>query len=122
MNLPMLSVLKDQIMKFKRNIKIGFQFSLHDWWIGLHWKQFGHITQVWVCLIPCVAVHVSWEGEIDLSAADRSCKRCHGTGIMGRKKRKGREPMRLICDCVAKATIKRDAVKLAKGFVRVGHG
>ncbi len=107
-------------MKFKSRFKIGFQFSVRDFWIGLHWNQFGHITQVWLCLLPCFAIRFTWEGSVNLAAANPSCKRCHGTGIMGKKQRKGQKPMRLVCECVAKNTIKRDAVRQAKGFVKVG--
>lgn len=107
-------------MKFTSKFKVGFQFSLHDFWIGLHWKQFGHFTQAWLCLLPCVAIHFIWEGEIDLAAADKNCKRCHGTGIMGKMVNPGKKPMRMVCECVAKNTIKRDALKQATGFVKVG--
>ena len=107
-------------MKFNQRFKVRLQFSLHDWWMGLHWKQYGHVFQVWICLLPCVAIHFTWEGQIDLASANSNCKRCHGTGIMGRKQRVGMKPMRLVCECVAKATIKRDALRQAKGFVKAG--
>lgn len=108
-------------MKFKSRLRVRLQFSVHDFWVGLHWKQYGHIKQFWLCLLPCIAIHFSWEGTINLAAANQSCKRCHGTGIMGRKQRPGGQPsMRLICDCVAKATVKRDVAREARGFIKAG--
>jgi hypothetical protein len=39
--------------------------------------------------------------------ANKSCKACHGTGVKGRKV-VGEKRIRLICHCVAKATIKKE--------------
>jgi len=45
----------------------------------------------------------------DLKRAKRSCKRCHGTGVMGfLVKKEGKS--RIICPCVVRAMGDKDAV------------
>lgn len=60
-------------------IKAHFEFKLQDLWIGVFWKRsvekwakpaigsFVDIREadridVWVCLIPCVPLHIVWRG------------------------------------------------------------
>lgn len=37
-----------------------FEWKLQDFWIGAFWKPTGNTVDLWVCLIPCVPLHVSW--------------------------------------------------------------
>jgi len=43
--------------------------------------------------------------KIDLGLANNSCKRCHGTGLMGTKLHPDGRRERLVCCCVAKAMV-----------------
>lgn len=36
------------------------EFKLADLWVGAFWKRTGSCVDVWVCLVPCVPIHVSW--------------------------------------------------------------
>lgn len=37
-----------------------FEWKLQDFWIGAFWKRTGNTVDLWICLIPCVPLHVSW--------------------------------------------------------------
>lgn len=48
-------------------IKIGnkcwdvrLEFKLQDFWIGVFWKNRSFDGDIWICLLPCVPIHVSW--------------------------------------------------------------
>lgn len=35
-----------------------FEWKLEDFWIGVFWKNQEDVLDVWVCLLPCVPLHV----------------------------------------------------------------
>lgn len=37
-----------------------FEWKLADLWIGVFWKHTGNCIDLWICLLPCVPLHVSW--------------------------------------------------------------
>lgn len=37
-----------------------FEFKLADFWIGIFWKRRGNCVDLWLCLLPCVPLNVSW--------------------------------------------------------------
>lgn len=37
-----------------------FEWKLEDLWVGAFWKRTGGTIDLWLCLIPCVPLHVSW--------------------------------------------------------------
>lgn len=37
-----------------------FEFKPQDLWVGAFWKRIGNCVDLWVCLLPCVPLHVSW--------------------------------------------------------------
>lgn len=43
-----------------RNWNARLEWKLQDFWIGAFWKRTGNCVDLWVCLIPCVPLHVSW--------------------------------------------------------------
>ena len=60
-------------------MKIRVEFKLEDFWIGVYWRQtpqtsydyfnetehlIGWQYDVWVCLLPCLPVHITWERVI----------------------------------------------------------
>jgi hypothetical protein len=36
------------------------EFKPQDIWVGAFWKTTGHCVDLWVCILPCVPLHVSW--------------------------------------------------------------
>ena len=36
------------------------QFRPRDLWIGLYYVTEGHCVDAWICLVPCVPIHLSW--------------------------------------------------------------
>lgn len=36
----------------------GVEFKLEDAWVGLFWKRKGRYLDAWICLAPCLPVHV----------------------------------------------------------------
>jgi len=44
------------------NIRFNCQieFKLADMWIGVRWKRIGNCIDSWVCIIPCIPIHLSW--------------------------------------------------------------
>lgn len=35
------------------------EFKPQDLWIGAFWKTIGHCFDLWICIIPCVPIHVT---------------------------------------------------------------
>jgi hypothetical protein len=44
--------------KQKVTLKIQFEFKVEDLWVGVFWKREKHILHIWVCVLPCVPLHV----------------------------------------------------------------
>lgn len=36
------------------------EWKPQDLWVGAFWKRNGNCVDLWVCLIPCVPIHLSW--------------------------------------------------------------
>lgn len=36
------------------------EFKLQDFWIGFFWKTLGSRADLWICLIPCIPLHICW--------------------------------------------------------------
>jgi hypothetical protein len=36
------------------------EWKLQDFWIGAFWKRQGNCIDLWLCLLPCVPLHISW--------------------------------------------------------------
>lgn len=43
-----------------RGWSIALEFKPQDLWVGLFWKASSRRVDAWLCLIPCVPIHVSW--------------------------------------------------------------
>jgi hypothetical protein len=37
-----------------------FEFKPQDLWVGAFWKTSGNCVDLWVCVLPCVPLHISW--------------------------------------------------------------
>jgi len=50
----------DELLEKRHGWTIGVEFKLQDMWIGVYWKRTGSYTDVWVCLVPCFPIHITW--------------------------------------------------------------
>lgn len=37
-----------------------FEWKLEDMWVGAFWRQIGTSYDLWICLVPCLPLHISW--------------------------------------------------------------
>lgn len=47
-----------QRMKFERMFW-HLEFKLQDMWVGAFWKTQGHCLDIWLCVIPCIPIHIT---------------------------------------------------------------
>lgn len=40
-------------------VAVALELKIEDAWIGAFWRRDLVSTQVWVCLLPCLPVHVT---------------------------------------------------------------
>jgi len=38
---------------------LSVEWKLQDLWVGVFWKRVGNSWDVWVCLLPCLPIHLS---------------------------------------------------------------
>lgn len=52
--------------KIVKRWRVRFEFKLQDFWIGVYWSR-GRLEafDLWVCIIPCLPLHISsaWEAS-----------------------------------------------------------
>ena len=41
-------------------IQVRLEFKLRDFWIGAYWEVKKYTTHLWICLVPCLSIHVTW--------------------------------------------------------------
>ena len=46
--------------KQKRGWHCQLEFKLEDMWIGAYWRRGSLSWDLWICLVPCVPLHISW--------------------------------------------------------------
>lgn len=60
------------------NIRIERKWQ--DCWIGVYWDcredSFGEIGDIWICLIPCFPIHISWWKYRSLTDSIPLCDLC----------------------------------------------
>jgi hypothetical protein len=37
-----------------------FEFQPRDLWIGVYWKDDGLTLDVWICVLPCIPLHLQF--------------------------------------------------------------
>ena len=40
--------------------RAALEFKPRDLWVGAYWKRIGNCIDLWICLLPCLPIHVSW--------------------------------------------------------------
>lgn len=53
--------------------RAAFEWKLQDMWVGWFWKRTGNCVDLWICVLPCVPLHVSWWWTRE-PAADRQAE------------------------------------------------
>jgi hypothetical protein len=48
------------ILDSRKGWRISWEFKLQDFWIGAYWKRMGNCVDLFVCLLPCLPIHISW--------------------------------------------------------------
>ena len=43
------------------DVKIYFFFEIRDMWMGLFWKDFEWGRSVYICLLPCCVIQITYE-------------------------------------------------------------
>ncbi len=50
-------------VKIGPGLKAQIEFKLADMWIGVYWARKDGYLDVWVCLLPCLPIHIRTFGE-----------------------------------------------------------
>lgn len=47
---------------FRRTYRrgIALEWEPQDLWVGIFWKKSIGVTDLWICLLPCVPIHIWW--------------------------------------------------------------
>lgn len=40
-------------------MSVRLEFKLQDAWVGVFWKKSPTATDIWICLVPCVPIHLT---------------------------------------------------------------
>ena len=43
-------------------IRVGLEYKLADLWVGAFYARKGAILHVWVCVVPCLPIHIEIGG------------------------------------------------------------
>ena len=41
--------------------RMQFELKIKDLWVGAQWRVWGNCVDIWICLIPCVPLHIQWQ-------------------------------------------------------------
>lgn len=41
------------------HVHARFEWKLADFWVGVFWKRAATSTDIWICLLPCVPLHIT---------------------------------------------------------------
>lgn len=50
---------------------VSMKLNVHDVWIGVFWKRRGRTLDVYVCLLPCLPLHVFYQDNRIVTPHDR---------------------------------------------------
>jgi len=46
-------------------LQVRLEFKLADLWVGAFWARRNDGLHVWICLLPCLPIHIVLKGETD---------------------------------------------------------
>lgn len=41
--------------------KARFEWKWADLWVGLFFKRAGNSVDIWLCMLPCIPLHIQWQ-------------------------------------------------------------
>jgi hypothetical protein len=44
-------------------VSARFEFKVQDCWVGVYWNRGHVVTDVYVCLLPMLPLHIAWPRE-----------------------------------------------------------
>lgn len=44
-------------------VRCRLEWKLEDLWVGVFWRKVGVTTDVWICLLPCIPLHLTFWRE-----------------------------------------------------------
>ena len=44
----------------EKEFRWAFEWKPQDLWIGAFWKRIGNTLDLWICVVPCVPLHLYW--------------------------------------------------------------
>ena len=47
--------------------RVRVEWKIQDAWIGVFWKSVGGCVDLWICLLPCIPIHIFWSSTDDRS-------------------------------------------------------
>jgi len=50
-----------------KSLEVKFEYKLQDMWLGVFWKATPAWVDIWICLVPCFPLHLSWMRRRDNS-------------------------------------------------------
>lgn len=67
-------------MRKSRNWNCELEWKPQALWIGAYWKRLGNCIDLWVCLLPCLPIHISWwwSREAEFERAEAAERRGRG--------------------------------------------
>jgi hypothetical protein len=39
-------------------VHVALEWKIQDLWVGLYWRRHGHEIDVWICVVPCLPIHI----------------------------------------------------------------
>lgn len=45
-------------------MKIHVEWKVEDLWIGAFWKRSGNVLHLWICVLPCIPIHMQFSCHI----------------------------------------------------------
>ena len=55
---------------------LQLEFKIEDLWIGAYWRQTNKKFDLWICLLPCIPIHLTVEKVNPRSEERRVGKEC----------------------------------------------
>jgi hypothetical protein len=51
-------------------MSIRLEWKPQDAWIGAYWKQTEERWHLWICLLPCLPIHLQWTRRVEQKGQD----------------------------------------------------
>lgn len=48
-----------RLVSLVKTARARWEFKLQDFWVGVFWRRHGGVLDVWICLLPCLPIHLT---------------------------------------------------------------